>query len=73
VVKQETVSSSKSISYDALPPNTYKMRAIKDDNGDGKWTTGNYFKNLQPEKVYYYAQPISVRSNWELNQDWLVK
>lgn len=72
VFKQDVVSDNKSINYDALPPGTYRLRAIKDANGDGKWTTGSYLKNIQPEKVVYFNQPISIRSNWDLVQDWLI-
>jgi hypothetical protein len=73
-VQQDIVNNpKKSISYNALAPNTYRLRIIKDDNGDSKWTSGNYQKHLQPEKVYYYSQTLVIRSNWDLNQDWLVK
>ena len=74
IVKQDIVNDlKKSINYDALAPNTYRLRVIKDDNADGKWTSGNYIKHLQPEKVYYYSQALTIRSNWDLAQDWIVK
>jgi hypothetical protein len=74
-VMQEILSDNKTINYDALPPGTYRLRAIEDINGDGKWTTGNYLKKLQPEKIYYFNQPISIRSNWDLEEPepWLIK
>jgi hypothetical protein len=73
-LKQDIVNKAKSVNYDALPPGTYRLRAIKDDNGDGKWTTGNYLMKLQPEKVFYFPQSFTVRSNWDdTSEYWLVK
>ena len=72
VLKQDIVKSAGSINYNALPPDTYRFRAIEDANNDGKWTTGDYLKNIQPEKVHYFSQPITVRSDWDLSEDWIV-
>jgi uncharacterized protein (DUF2141 family) len=73
VYRQNVVNGTKTIMYDALDPGTYRLCVIQDDNGDGKWTTGNYLKGIQPEKVFYFLQSITIRSNWDLTQDWLVR
>jgi len=73
VYTQDIVNNSKSLNYEALPPGNYRIRAIEDEDKNGKWTTGNYLGNLQPEKVFYYPQALTIRSNWDLTQDWLVK
>lgn len=73
VYRQDTVDKNGSVNYDALPPQTYRLRAIEDDNRDNKWTTGNYLKHTQPEKVFYFAQPITIRSNWDVTEDWQLK
>jgi hypothetical protein len=69
----DTLQSSKIIMYDALAPGNYRIRLIQDANHDGKWTPGNYLKGIQPEKVFYFPQTITIRSNWDLTQDWLVQ
>ncbi|MGF1559638.1 MAG: Ig-like domain-containing protein [Flavobacteriaceae bacterium] len=51
--------------FSNIEPGTYLVRVIQDANGNGKWDTGNYLKNLQPEKVSYYPDKIEVRANWE--------
>ena len=53
-----------------LSPGTYYARAIIDSNNNGKWDTGNYAKNLQPELVCYYSKAIDLRANFELSEDW---
>lgn len=53
-----------------VKPGKYYARLIVDSNGDGKWTTGNYKENRQPEKVYYYTKQLELRPNWDVEQSW---
>jgi hypothetical protein len=48
----------------------YRLRVIYDLNGDGKWTTGDFKKGLQPEPASYYPEEIEVKENWDLKQLW---
>lgn len=73
VIAQKTIlKQSKSASFKNLLPGNYQLRLIADLNEDGKWTTGNLAAKKQPEKVYYYTDPIKVRSNWDLEIEWLL-
>ena len=72
VYRQDTVHGSTSIFYDGLPPAIYGIRVIEDDNNNGKWDIGNFLKQIQPERVYYYPDKINVRSNWDVVQEWRV-
>ena len=58
------------IRFDYLDPGDYRLRLIYDRNGNQEWDTGNYLKNIQPEKVIYHPETFNVRSNWEYEQDW---
>jgi hypothetical protein len=51
-----------------LAPGNYLFRYVKDKNGNKKWDTGNYLKKIQPEMVYYSADTIELRANWDINQ-----
>ena len=53
-----------------LKPADYYMRCYVDSNGNGVWDTGNYSARLQPERVYYFPQPIRVKAKWDIEQDW---
>ncbi len=72
VLKEEYVSDSKDFYYDYLVPGSYKLKVIVESKSDNKWNTGNYLSKTQPEKVIYYSQPITVRSNWDLDVEWKV-
>ena len=54
--------------FDLLTPREYLVRITYDTNKNGKWDTGDYLKQIQPEKSVFYPEPISVRANWDLVQ-----
>lgn len=53
-----------------LNPGDYYLRLFLDRNGDGLWTTGCYEDGLQPEEVFYFPKPLTLRARWEVEQDW---
>ena len=53
-----------------LNPSKYYLRIIIDRNENGRWDTGEYDTDLQPEEVYYYPEAIECRANWDLSQHW---
>lgn len=56
-----------------LKPGKVYLRCVFDRNHNGRWDTGDYAKNLQPEEVYYLNVPIEVRANWDVNQTWVIE
>jgi len=57
------------LKFTELLATKYKLRLIVDENQDREWTPGNYFQNRLPEKVFYYAEEINLRANWEMEID----
>ena len=51
-------------------PGTYYMRCFVDNNGNGKWDTGEYDANRDAETVYYYNKPIECKAKWDVNLSW---
>lgn len=56
--------------FQRLPIGKYRIRMIYDANENGKWDTGIYLQNKQPEKVSYYPQIIEVRKGFDMSLDW---
>ncbi len=54
-----------------LPPGKYKLMGIYDRNDNGEWDTGIHRERLQPERQAFYSEDIDVRSNWDLDVDWI--
>ena len=52
-----------------VQPGTYYARLVIDSDGNRKFTSGEY-PVRQPEKVYYYNNPIELKPNWDVEQTW---
>ena len=53
-----------------LKPGEYYARAFIDNNGNGKWDTGDFYQDLQPENVYYYTKKIECKEKWDVSLAW---
>ena len=51
-----------------LQPGAYYMRIFIDSNGDGRWTTGDWFLHRQPEEVFYFPKKLNLRANWDFEE-----
>jgi hypothetical protein len=72
VVRENFIKKSETINYDYLYPQKYKLKIIVDENNNNKWDTGNFLQKIKAEKVIYNSEPITIRSNWDLDLDWIV-
>lgn len=72
VIIQNTTPMATVLEHKHLAPGKYKARIIFDTNKNGKWDTGEYLKGTQPEKVVYYPGTMTIRSNWDLEQEWIL-
>lgn len=52
-----------------IKPGTYYLRLYIDENGNGKWDTGDFAKGIQPERVHYYNRALELRALFEYSQD----
>jgi hypothetical protein len=70
ILYEKNYNGSGQIIFPLLDPGFYRIRAIFDLNGDGKWTTGDFELKRQPEPVSYYPAEIEIKTGWEAEQDW---
>jgi hypothetical protein len=57
--------------FDRLIPGTYTLFVFDDRNNNYQWDAGDYFRQLQPERIWHFKQAIEVRSNWILDIDYI--
>ncbi len=70
-VKEILVKKEKGIlKLEGAKPGNYQLKYISDEDNNGKWSAGNYWKKIQPEMVYWYSEPINLRANWDLDVHW---
>jgi uncharacterized protein (DUF2141 family) len=66
IIERRYITTSETLVFNLLEPNTYTVRAIVDDNNNKKWDTGNYLRKELPENVIYYKEELKVRANYFL-------
>ncbi|MGC9470452.1 MAG: Ig-like domain-containing protein [Bacteroidales bacterium] len=70
VLQEKAIVSDTYLEFEYLHPGKVIFRAIDDRNGNGKWDTGHYLQKIQPERVHYYREEVSVRANWDIELNW---
>lgn len=73
ILYTEYVTDNNLVNFPLLPPKMYYIRVIVDENANRKWDSGNYLNKTQPEAVFYETQPIDVRANWEITEDFTLE
>lgn len=79
IVKEKFISFSLSgsnaatIDFTNVTPGTYKIKIVFDTNENKKWDTGNFISKIQPEHVFIYPKSIKVLSDWEIEEEILIK
>ena len=67
VLKQECITQEHEVVFEYLMPAKYKLRAILDADGNGKWSTGNYHRHVQPETIIDYKDVLEIRGGWDVD------
>ncbi|MDH5605025.1 MAG: DUF2141 domain-containing protein, partial [Cyclobacteriaceae bacterium] len=63
------VYNESTFTFTRIKPGTYTLRALIDQNNNGKWDIGNIYQNSKPEPFTLYPKKIEIRANWELTID----
>lgn len=56
-----------------IKPGEYYVKCFIDANGNDIWDTGDYRSGVQPEEVFYFPKPITLKANWDMEQDWNIR
>jgi hypothetical protein len=73
LIREKIIDSSGDLNFEFLNPGSYRLKIIFDKNKNKRWDAGNYLQKIQPEKVIYYKENITIRANWDLEQEWDLK
>lgn len=70
-IQQRTLPLSDTMAvFSKLPPGTYTVKALADENGDGVFTTGSLPEGRQPEKVYFMPGSAILRKGFDQKTVW---
>ncbi len=70
LIKETILTENQRISLEYLKPGNYRLKVIYDQNNNGIWDSGDYFYKIQPEVVDFFPGEITVRANWDIEEDW---
>ena len=69
-IRTERANAEGRADFFYLRPGEYYLRCFVDRDGNGEWTPGHFDSALHPEPTYYFPRALSVKAQWELEQDW---
>jgi hypothetical protein len=65
-VKYSYPMKTKEFNAKLFQPGDYDLRILYDDNKNGIWDAGSFFKHhRQPEKVLPISRKLTVKANWD--------
>ena len=67
VVASQIVAETKKIEFKYLSPRKYKLKVTLDNDGNGKWSPGDYGRKLLPEPIYFHKDVFDVKANWDID------
>ncbi len=62
----DEIFSHHEFEFKNIEPGGYLIRVLVDNNNNGKWEPGNYYRGEQNEDVHFYPESITLRANWEV-------
>jgi hypothetical protein len=73
VVKEVVLTSETSqVYFEFINPAKYFLRVVFDTNRNGAWDPGTFLTRQAPEKIVYYPSILEVKSNWSLNETFIL-
>jgi hypothetical protein len=75
VLEEQVIKGEEEVMFEHLLPAKYKLRALLDADGNGKWSTGNYHYRVQPETVIEYYDTLDLKAGWDIDLEdvWILK
>jgi uncharacterized protein (DUF2141 family) len=73
LIASKRITESETIKFNNILPNKYLIRAIFDENNNGRWDTGNFLQKINSERVQYYETELETRENFDYNETFILK
>ncbi|WP_128545373.1 Ig-like domain-containing domain [Larkinella soli] len=54
--------------FTMIKPGKYRIRVIIDENGNGRWDSGNLTEGRLPEPIFFHnTRPVSIKANFDIS------
>jgi uncharacterized protein (DUF2141 family) len=74
-VMEEVIVNNQSfaeLNFTGLAPGSYSLEVIIDENKNGRWNGGDYFKGIQAEQVLRFPMN-ELKKNWTMVEKFIIK
>jgi len=68
-----SASNAVAIDFVDVQPGSYQVKVIFDNNSNKKWDTGSLLSKKQAEQVIINSKQIKILSDWEIEEEILIK
>jgi len=72
IVTQWIITEDSQVAFEYLLPGIYRLKVIIDANNNKTWDTGHYTLGIQPESIFFFPKEITIRANWDIEEDWKI-
>lgn len=72
-IRQYSIWADTLLQISNIPEGDYYLKATEDRNNDRRWNSGDFSKKIQPEQVFYFHLPISIKAGWDVEDQWKIK
>ncbi len=69
-VQREAVAVDGTAEFYYVTAGKMYLRAYVDLNDNGRWDTGDFYEDRQPEPVYYCPEEVLTKAKWDLTKTW---
>ncbi|MFV0530759.1 MAG: Ig-like domain-containing protein [Flavobacteriales bacterium] len=69
-IKREQYVQDRIVKFKSVKPGTYGLQMIVDENNNGLWDTGDFFKMIQPEPYLFDSEEILLNAYWDVKKTW---
>ena len=73
IIRQYSIWNDTALLIQNISEGDYYLKAIEDLNNDKRWNSGHFGERKQPETVFYFPLPISVKTGWDIDDSWEIK
>ena len=70
LLREEKPDARGRVTFLYVKPGTYYLSAYCDMNGNGRWDTGEYDLDLQPEPVFFFNEEVECKAKWDVSRKW---
>ena len=67
LVRRHIITTTSKVDFKYLAPKKYKLKALFDRDGNGRWSPGDFGKKQLPEEVFYHKDVFDVKANWDID------